>query len=196
MMRLPILPLLTACRCRHMASVGMPLTKGVAGSTIGHACRTNSYRLRRAFSARSARSSISGALKQALQLLEFIGGKSAVVVGSSIGFFLRDVYLSREWLKSVENHLDGPGRTLAGCFPRQCGELVRCALGAQGIRKRVVMLGAAFGITALSFMPPRHSSPFPFPDELLRDAARSAVGVDGMALLVVRDASSSAGQRG
>src|ERR1700680_2528210 len=92
----------------------MPSRKGVAGSSTGQACTTNSCRSRRAFSAFNLRSSISGSLKQAFQLLDFIGGKSGVVGWVSMGILLRNVDVSGLGFQAVEDHLNGPG----GAFPR------------------------------------------------------------------------------
>jgi hypothetical protein len=106
---------------------------------------------RRAFSALSTRSSISGSLQQVFQLLDFVDGKSAVVGGIIMGRFLGDGGFSRLGLKTVENHLNGPRGTFASCFPSQLGEFIRRAMSAQGFREGMAAFRAALGIAAEAF---------------------------------------------
>src|SRR4029434_6573751 len=66
-------PAVTASRCSIIASMCQPATNGVEGSTIGHAWRTNSRRLRAANSQSISVSRFGLANKSAQQFEFFIG---------------------------------------------------------------------------------------------------------------------------
>jgi hypothetical protein len=58
----------------------MPSTKGVSGSSTGQACRTNSYRLRRALSTLREKRLSTGLLEDSVKLLELFVSEFAVVI--------------------------------------------------------------------------------------------------------------------